>query len=1235
MKIFSKICAGIICLESGLFASSAVAGIPTIDGLTDAGVITNNAATVLNVTNTGLIEKAQKEIKNAKAKYDEYKSDYEGVYNKEKAPLDGTKTIVESKIADTSDPVSVRRAMYDLFLSYPNNNVFERQKYTDKARQFYNDTINELYTSVRLLEQDFNANIKPRIETMSTDMISGENGASVGDDDNGSWKNTYNAYKTMDDVVQVLEELTAMKVQYETAKAIRDVIRPAPPPEEAAEQKESLLDTGIRMAENTSLRATAGKGEVLAFAQVQEQEYSYRYNPDSASPVKFTEAPVPDIESPFAANRGALEDLKKLNPIHYKALDALKVHNLMQSLPSKRQTFKKYEQYVRLHEKSVEAVKQSDQCVLDYLKHYYGDPENVWYGRYIGDQVTDYDLRSGLSGWAITSYDTAKAAQTTPVDTEGFAEIKYDAEIDSGDISSLEEQKESVVRESQYNSGFVKENDRRKAEENTRDMELIAWNVGAEAAKLLADDQYKSVPQWGTPIKKFPIWNDVKSFYGQYLDGKYDNMKAYLNRLNFEAKIIALAQELNKISTTKPQLKLYAERQLSNLAQSSVGVPEVDSDGDIQINTTQSAKEQDVLVLKKNKEAALRTLQRNRENYEKELDSLSEKVNEATKRLNRLQYPDMNTGEEELPEDVTAAQTETEIKNLRTQITAVQRKLDTVENKIAEIEKSYIRKEQAIEGKYHSTVADLLKKFHQAAERDNVSLAPDNENNITLVEAIGYVNGLISRSGGIFGDAKDYASKAVDRAKEDLYRMGDDLYLAQSGSKIVARHQELIRELKQIPFEAMAQSYSSVAGISGSEAAVNLVTTAFQATLLTTVCIQDSCDNPDEEYFVGSSGKARDFTAPKAAPDMPSAPIREVVHLDYVDYNNIPQLNDGSVAREGILNYGSPIPEIWKMMLKNPTFVEKDMDFDKALSLGGEQTVFMRGGVLPCRSGSFIIDALGNRAAYYVADARQSAYRKCLPLETQKISLLKNVTVFNKEIKKDSLAELLPSITAASPSELGVFLKSVDNKLYFGDIEQQTYKRISEIMNDQSQKDTYEISVPDYIYQKASFSENQIGNFLRFVDDEQEYRQILEEMKVKIDELQEEVIAELKKAGYSPAEDFNLADDDDYNEALRVLDGAKNARLSEAYTDLEEIGNPGNEVVADRISLIRNMLDSMTKDKNELLQLSQNSKNDSELDEKIKREEVNKAAADKYQQEADEEFEKEINNFEIPYCASY
>ena len=65
------------------------------------------------------------------------------------------------------------------------------------------------------------------------------------------------------------------------------------------------------------------------------------------------------------------------------------------------------------------------------------------------------------------------------------------------------------------------------------------------------------------------------------------------------------------------------------------------------------------------------------------------------------------------------------------------------------------------------------------------------------------------------------------------------------------------------------------------------------------------------------------------------------------------------------------------------------------------------------------------------------------------------------------------------------------------------------------------------------------------------------------------------------------------------------------------------------------MLDSMTTDKNELLQLSQNSKNDSELDEEIKREEVNKAAADKYQQEADEEFEKEINNFEIPYCASY
>ena len=115
----------------------------------------------------------------------------------------------------------------------------------------------------------------------------------------------------------------------------------------------------------------------------------------------------------------------------------------------------------------------------------------------------------------------------------------------------------------------------------------------------------------------------------------------------------------------------------------------------------------------------------------------------------------------------------------------------------------------------------------------------------------------------------------------------------------------------------------------------------------------------------------------------------------------------------------------------------------------------------------------------------------------------------------------------------------------------------------------------------------------------------------------------------------NLANSKDYEEAVKGLNNAKSKILNEAYTGLEEINNPTNNVVQDKITSIRNMLDAMTKDKNELLQISQNTISDSEFDESLKAEEANQAAANKYQEEADKAFEENIEKFPIPYCSVY
>ena len=54
---------------------------------------------------------------------------------------------------------------------------------------------------------------------------------------------------------------------------------------------------------------------------------------------------------------------------------------------------------------------------MNFIGRYYKEPEKTWYGDvYIGDQITDYDLREGLSRWAIDSYETAKSEKVDGVD---------------------------------------------------------------------------------------------------------------------------------------------------------------------------------------------------------------------------------------------------------------------------------------------------------------------------------------------------------------------------------------------------------------------------------------------------------------------------------------------------------------------------------------------------------------------------------------------------------------------------------------------------------------------------------------------------------------------------------------------------------------------------------------------------------------------------------------------------
>ena len=175
----------------------------------------------------------------------------------------------------------------------------------------------------------------------------------------------------------------------------------------------------------------------------------------------------------------------------------------------------------------------------------------------------------------------------------------------------------------------------------------------------------------------------------------------------------------------------------------------------------------------------------------------------------------------------------------------------------------------------------------------------------------------------------------------------------------------------------------------------------------------------------------------------------------------------------------------------------------------------------------------------------------------------------------------------------------------------------------------------DDIYVKGQFKKNQIGDFLVFAEMEKDYRQQVEEMAQKIEEARQELITELTEVGFNPSEDFDIYDDKDYEEARNKLDKMKDDILSEVDSLMGKVKTNDTEVVKRRVATLKNNIAAMKKDSNELVNLSEATTADSSLDETIKSEEANQSVANKYQEEADNSMDDQINHYPIPYCAVY
>lgn len=1043
---------------------------PVVDPVTDVSMAIDYGTQVANNTTSVITKVKQEQTKLTKSVKEKVAGEVEGFMptkkeqqNKETA-VPGSKKIATSKIADIEKPSSVKEAFYKLFLTYPSNKTDVNDAYRQKAKEFYQDTVIEAYVAARELEKELNE-LEQKFKELSPSLVTGENtsnGAEPGDDNNGTWKNAYTAYNTMNELLKITEELAAMRAQLEAAYAVQENI---PPKAKDDQQKSSaILERGdmqlastfsrsgsetlafaqlidfnnnqARTISNQPVVSSNGGASITSFAQqkqaraveasrqeaiglfssqnasgetasVDNKESTEDKTTGRSSLITFVEAPKPEISSPYEGNEEKFEELNKLDPLFEKATRALEVHNLIQSLPSYKENASKYNRFKQLHDKSVEMLGLSDKCVLQYLGRYYTDPEKVWSGGSISDEdMANYDMRKGISAWAITAFEVAKAEKTAGMDNNDGIISEVDV-VETTDMSNRSENEKEYEKKAKEKN-LSNPNDDEKANAINRETEMVAWKIGAEAAKKLAEDQYSGSPQWGSVKTPFPIWNDQKNFYNQYIDGKYNNIKEYLAALQFNKVALDIAQELNNILTEDPEVRAYNANELGKLAGY---VSEDDNSNEDENNTVTEVAEQKKAAMDnalKARDNALKPLEEQRESIKADIDKQVEILNSFNERINQLKQGKLTAqsetednqvlleqandvaaygranGEEDTGDSLAQAFAKESIKEsqadeaaagpeiekyqalAKTQeekINKLKEQLSQVEEQIQKVKEDYVRKVQELEEQYAIAMEAAKQKVKESkaikAAKTLLSIYSENVEKPVLGDLIGTgpVKGIIGKAEGLISDTKSYAVEAVEKARQDLYKLGDDLYLPKSSSMVVKRHSELMNELQNIPPEKLMEAISSLKELGGASGITQALTTLFQKVVTQKACADGRCDVADEEYFLGLLPKDKDFAAPKAAPETYMPPVREVVRFDSVNYGNIPQTADGIVTKKDFLNYGEEIPLIWQKILQDDIFVEQGVNLSGILDAGsGREASFMRGGRYPCIPEEFITE---------------------------------------------------------------------------------------------------------------------------------------------------------------------------------------------------------------------------------------------------------------------------------------
>ncbi len=1235
--------------------------------------------------------------------------------------------IVECKIADLDDLESILKAFDTLFGQYPKDILAKhphdhtgvKKIYRNKATEFANDALVELYISARDLDERMSA-LQTDIEGLSEKYVMGETveaepethgETGEANDSLGSWVNYYNVAAIYDSILRISEELAALDAQYEAAQALKGGIIPKEP-EEPEEDKVSFNEYSASVD--------------FAFAQKDpDNKQKYKYN--------VIESRVVAAKSPLQGTADQFNELSLLNNMSDLADEALEAHNMKRGIDSYKKLFVEYRRMKKIHEEVLKELKVSEECVLSHLGRYYENPVSIWLGEgcnYSSDNsiycdkdikvtkpalealakgdylcreekshicnlfsINRYERRGGLSGWLLSAYKVAKADKTLEVVSEDFsAQTINEEETQKTSLATKEEmdRKSNTIvglhQSGAADSGVVRPSDEVKMMQNDREREILSWQMGQIVAQNISEDMKGEENRLisGILAEKYPLWNDEKYFYKTYIKHKYNNMLVYIQNLDLRAASVKLAKKLNDllyVNETEAEKsdpdyegpKMRGVLFSKVLSYNNQHIKELDSQrGSYMVALDDAEKVQkewddkiknlheQYVVQKTQLEEKIKEIYAQQDQAGVEYNDAKIKYNELVREKQTLQSEakaddviiDVATSRSESikekseknkasivekikPFDVQIAEAQVVIEEKAEILDDLKDELTKTKQELEKTTDNYINTLSTMEYNKEIKVTEALNSFAEQTAPSLLWLIKENATTRGII-----FKDLINITDVAATIVRKNAINAVKEGRDKILQLNDDLYDADKYDKIMNIHEDMMVKIQNPKIEISALGF--IKGYINVSLAEKAATKILVDALISNICEENKCMEADDKYYVGIKPGSKDFTAPKEMLATNTPPLREVVHFDNIDYENLPKSQEVYVAKESLLSLGY-IPPIWKMLLYKG-FESKDvplipyLEREKLPDIPILEVNFMhkqidnliRGGVYPCKVNNVTID-VSNGFFVMSEDINAPECRHIKSVDTKGIN--KSFTL--KTGEKISLRGGYVGQDEISELSMLVYYDKNKGKLSIDP----TVKKAMEYMS--TAGDNYN-KEQKYKSDNISLNRNQFGNFIDFVEHEMVYQKSLDQLDIEINNARKSILETVNLFEdfnldilYTDPENinFDLSDEKTYTALMDELNKEKNERLkliNEQFKDIKGL----NESLVSKANELKNAVALLETDKDELVNISRNMSLE-ELQERITQSQSDNSVQNEYEKEVDKSYQNKSLYSMLPYCAVY